>query len=211
MNDFGRIAMCGQVAQYSGAGTLQGPNLMPLVLRRLELRGYLASDHYARIGEFTRQVQEWLAVGRLRQHVSVGKELTQLHEAIKMLASGRNFGRCPRGSVLGPRRGMTGPLRLGTVGASADDSWAARAYLPGRRGETSGVGGSGRTAGATVALSPLGGRRAACRGGRQQGARRLGHWRRRVGRPADRALPGRAAIAQGLINAALAKPGGSRR
>jgi NADPH-dependent curcumin reductase CurA len=92
LNDFARVAMCGQVAQYSGAGVMPGPNLMAVVLRRLELKGFLASDHYPRLSDFTRQVEEWVRAGGVRQAVTVSAGDIALHEAINMMANGRNFG-----------------------------------------------------------------------------------------------------------------------
>ena len=92
MNDFGRIAMCGQVAQYSGAGEQPGPNLMVVVLRRLELKGFLASDHFGRLDAFLEQAGAWAAAGQLVQPVSISAGTQALHEAINMLAQGRNCG-----------------------------------------------------------------------------------------------------------------------
>jgi NADPH-dependent curcumin reductase CurA len=92
MNDFGRVAMCGMIAQYSGQGPLPGPNLMGVVLKRLRIEGFLAHEHYDDLPAFEAQAAALLAEGRLRHHVTVVEGLENLHEAVNSLVQGRNFG-----------------------------------------------------------------------------------------------------------------------
>lgn len=93
MNDFGRVVLCGQVAQYSGEGEAPGPNLMALVLKRLTVRGFLAMDHIARHAEFVQQASRWYREGRLRHHATLTAGLDNIHEAINSLVAGRNIGK----------------------------------------------------------------------------------------------------------------------
>lgn len=93
MNDFGRIAMCGQLAQYSGEGEAAGPNLMCTVLKRLTVRGFLASDHLDRYQEFQQRATDWYRSGQLRHHATVTRGLENIHEAVNSLTSGHNIGK----------------------------------------------------------------------------------------------------------------------
>ncbi len=93
MNDFGRIAMCGQIGQYSGAGAEPGPNLMCVVLKRLTIKGFLVRDHMARHGEFIANASRWYREGRLKHHATVTRGLENFHEAINSLTEGRNVGK----------------------------------------------------------------------------------------------------------------------
>ncbi|WP_229506762.1 MDR family NADP-dependent oxidoreductase [Pseudoduganella rivuli] len=93
LNDFARVALCGQVAQYSGEGEAPGPNLMGLVLKRATVRGFLAMDHMQRHAEFIRDASRWYAEGRLRHHATVTQGLSHIHEAINSLVTGRNIGK----------------------------------------------------------------------------------------------------------------------
>jgi NADPH-dependent curcumin reductase CurA len=93
LNDFGRVALCGQVAQYSGQGEAPGPNLMGLVLKRVTVRGFLAMDHMARHGEFMEKASVWYAEGRIQHHTTLTAGLDNLHEAINSLVEGRNIGK----------------------------------------------------------------------------------------------------------------------
>jgi NADPH-dependent curcumin reductase CurA len=93
LNNFGRVALCGQVAQYSGQGESPGPNLMGLVLKRATVRGFLAMDHMERHAEFIEKASNWYAEGRLKHHATLITGLKNIHEAINSLVAGRNIGK----------------------------------------------------------------------------------------------------------------------
>lgn len=93
MRDFGRIAMCGQVAQYSGQGEPDGPNLMTVVLKRLNLRGFLAADDFSEFPTFIERTSRWYAEGRLKHHSSIVTGLENAYEAVNNLTTGRSRGK----------------------------------------------------------------------------------------------------------------------
>jgi NADPH-dependent curcumin reductase CurA len=93
LNNFARVALCGQVAQYSGQGEAPGPNLMGLVLKRATVRGFLAMDHMERHAEFIEKAGSWYAEGRLKHHATLTVGLENIHEAINSLVAGRNIGK----------------------------------------------------------------------------------------------------------------------
>ena len=93
MNDYGRIAMCGQVGQYSGEGEVAGPNLMNVILRQLSLQGFLAIDHIAAFPDFLKSAQQQYDSGHLKPHCSITQGLENSYEAINALVSGQNIGK----------------------------------------------------------------------------------------------------------------------
>lgn len=93
MNDFGRIAMCGMVGQYSGEGEAPGPNLMRVILKRLTVRGFLANDFIDRHPEFIARATQWYREGKLKHHATVTGGLDNIHEAINSLVNGGNIGK----------------------------------------------------------------------------------------------------------------------
>ncbi len=93
MNDFGRIAMCGMVGQYSGEGEAPGPNLMFMVTKRLTMRGFLANDHWDRFDEFRENATRWYKQGKIQHHATITRGLENIHEAINSLTAGRNIGK----------------------------------------------------------------------------------------------------------------------
>jgi NADPH-dependent curcumin reductase CurA len=92
MNMFGRVVMCGQVAQYDGTGASEGPNLMPVINKRLTMRGYISSDHLDQLPAFERGATALARSGQLQPCATVTKGLEALHEAVNSLSAGRNFG-----------------------------------------------------------------------------------------------------------------------
>ena len=93
MNDFGRVSMCGQIGQYSGAGAEPGPNLMCVVLKRLRVEGFLCRDHQHRYDEFLAQSLDWYFQGKLKHHATVTRGIDRFYEAINSLISGSNVGK----------------------------------------------------------------------------------------------------------------------
>lgn len=92
MNLFGRVVMCGQVAQYDGKGAAEGPNLMPVINKRLTMRGYISSDHLDQLPTFERGAAALVRSGALKPCATITSGLEQLHEAVNSLSAGRNFG-----------------------------------------------------------------------------------------------------------------------
>jgi NADPH-dependent curcumin reductase CurA len=94
MNMFGRIIMCGQVSQYdgNGGGSEGGPNLMNVINRRLNLRGFISSDHMDAFPAFERSALSLVRSGKLISYATVTKGFDQLHDAVNSLTQGRNFG-----------------------------------------------------------------------------------------------------------------------
>jgi NADPH-dependent curcumin reductase CurA len=93
LNDFGRVVLCGLIAEYQDAGQGAGPNWFPILTRRLTVRGFLLRDHADRREKFTRAVSQWYREGRIkyREDITVGLEKTP--EAFIRLLQGRNFGK----------------------------------------------------------------------------------------------------------------------
>lgn len=92
MNVFGRIPLCGQVAQY-GDDAQQGPNWFVITLKRLLVQGFLAPDHMEHFAPFIAQVEAWHAEGRYRNYVTVTQGLENAADAVNSLVTGRNIGK----------------------------------------------------------------------------------------------------------------------
>jgi NADPH-dependent curcumin reductase CurA len=101
LNEYGRVAVCGQIAQYNDAGTYDttasgaaGPSWFPLLTKSLTVRGFLAGNFLEqRYDDFRRDMSRWVKNGDVvsRDHISDGFDSTP-QAFIDMLA-GRNFGK----------------------------------------------------------------------------------------------------------------------
>lgn len=100
LRDFGRMVMCGMIAQYNVApgadavGAPPGPNLGPVVRKRLHIQGFIVSDKgWQRYPQFRAEMLELMRDGKLRWREDVVAGLENAPEAFIGLLKGRNFGK----------------------------------------------------------------------------------------------------------------------
>jgi NADPH-dependent curcumin reductase CurA len=94
MNDFGRMVMCGMIAEYNDKAVQPGPNLMAVVRKRLRIQGFIVSDTgWPRYPEFRRQMLGWIADGRMSWREDVVQGLRNAPQAFIGLLQGENFGK----------------------------------------------------------------------------------------------------------------------
>ncbi|MGH7417373.1 MAG: NADP-dependent oxidoreductase, partial [Candidatus Rokuibacteriota bacterium] len=76
LNQNARIPLCGMISEYNATESTPGPNLRPLLFNRALIKGFIVSDHMARMGDFVKDCGGWLRDGRLkhREDVVVGLE-----------------------------------------------------------------------------------------------------------------------------------------
>ncbi len=94
MNDYGRVVVCGSIANYNDPQTAMGPGLWPLVVyKKLLIQGFLISDYKERFMEGRKQLEHWLDEGKLQYKETITKGFEQLPAAFIGLFSGRNEGK----------------------------------------------------------------------------------------------------------------------
>ncbi|MSO75821.1 MAG: NADP-dependent oxidoreductase [Alphaproteobacteria bacterium] len=94
MNPFGRIALCGMIAQYNAATPMPGPVNLPLAVRkRLTLQGFIVSDHQDKLVQFRSDMSSWIRAGHVQWRESVVDGLERAPEALIRLFTGENFGK----------------------------------------------------------------------------------------------------------------------
>ena len=94
MNDFGRMVMCGMIAEYNDTQIRPGPNLMAVVRKRLRIQGFIVSDSgWPRYPQFRREMLGWMREGRMRWREDVVEGLRRAPEAFIGLLKGENFGK----------------------------------------------------------------------------------------------------------------------
>jgi NADPH-dependent curcumin reductase CurA len=93
LNDFGRMVMCGMVAEYNDVEPRFGPNLMATVRKRLKIQGFIVSDQWRRFGEYRAMAAPLVRNGELKYREDVVEGLDRTPEAFIGLLQGRNFGK----------------------------------------------------------------------------------------------------------------------
>jgi len=94
MADFGRIAMCGAIADYDATTPPPGPRFLTMaVTKRLKIEGFIVTDHGDAAGEFYRTVGPWLAAGEITYRETYTDGIEQAVEAFLGLGTGANIGK----------------------------------------------------------------------------------------------------------------------
>lgn len=94
MNPYGRIPVCGTIADYNTAGLSQGLAILPLVVYKfLRIQGFLIGDFKPRFDEGLSQLQQWIANDQLRYAETIVEGFQNLPAAFIGLFEGRNEGK----------------------------------------------------------------------------------------------------------------------
>jgi NADPH-dependent curcumin reductase CurA len=94
MREFGRIALCGMIANYNDEKLQPGPRgMMAIIGKRLTIRGFIVSDHPKACGEFISKAAGWIAEGKLKYRETVAEGIENAPTAFIDLLNGRNIGK----------------------------------------------------------------------------------------------------------------------
>jgi NADPH-dependent curcumin reductase CurA len=93
LNVFGRMIMCGMVAQYNDREFAPGPNLGFVVGKRIHIEGLIVSDKPHRFAEWRALAAPWVKDGSLKYRETVVDGLENAPEALILLLRGGNFGK----------------------------------------------------------------------------------------------------------------------
>ncbi|CAL1414575.1 unnamed protein product [Linum trigynum] len=93
MNTFGRVAVCGVISQYTGAGRKAAPNLVDVVYERLAIKGFVAADFMAVFPEFISKACEHISSGKMVSMEDISIGLDSIPSAFVDLFSGGNVGK----------------------------------------------------------------------------------------------------------------------
>lgn len=93
MAEFGRVVLCGMVAEYGRINDSRGPSWFPILTKRLTVSGFLLRDHLGRADEFRAAATEWIAQGRLKMRYDVAEGIAEVPAAFSRLLQGKNFGK----------------------------------------------------------------------------------------------------------------------
>jgi len=92
MKDFGRVVICGLIAEYNDEAS-SGPSWASLLTKRLTVRGFLTRDYVHRKQDFETDTSHWYANGQVRLRDDISHGLEQTPSAFINLLTGKNFGK----------------------------------------------------------------------------------------------------------------------
>ncbi len=92
MNLFGRMPLCGMISGYNSDQPMRA-DFSPILMRRINIRGFIVTDFFAKFGEGSRQLAQWVAEGRLRHEETIVDGLEEAPTAVNRLFDGKNIGK----------------------------------------------------------------------------------------------------------------------
>ncbi|MEV5833317.1 NADP-dependent oxidoreductase [Nocardia sp. NPDC052112] len=99
LNTYGRVPVCGLIANYNATGTPQGPDRLPgfygrILTKSLTVRGFIQTEFVREMyKDFLREMSGWIAEGRVRYREDVVEGLEHAPDAFIGMLEGRNFGK----------------------------------------------------------------------------------------------------------------------
>jgi NADPH-dependent curcumin reductase CurA len=95
MNEFGRIALCGGISEYTVDPDKQYglKNLGMATSKQLTLQGFLVGRYYSKFKEAIGIMQQWIRDGRLRHRETIREGFGELPDAFLGLFRGDNTGK----------------------------------------------------------------------------------------------------------------------
>jgi NADPH-dependent curcumin reductase len=98
MNQFGRVPVCGLIAEYNSTGLARAVDRVPLLMgailvKRLTFRGFIVTDFAAQKNDFKRDMIQWLHAGNVKYREDTVDGLENAVAAFQGLLSGKNFGK----------------------------------------------------------------------------------------------------------------------
>lgn len=94
MRPFGRIPLCGAIAQYNDTEPRPGPNNLTMAIGLgLTLRGFIVSHFNHLAGDFRRDMEDWVTSGKITYKETVYNGIDQAADAFIGLFTGANTGK----------------------------------------------------------------------------------------------------------------------
>ncbi len=94
MRPFGRIALCGAIAQYNDTEPRPGPNNLAMAIGLgLRLQGFIVSHYESMRSDFERDMSAWVQDGSIKWRETVHVGIDEAPAAFRGLFTGENIGK----------------------------------------------------------------------------------------------------------------------
>ncbi|XP_057797930.1 2-alkenal reductase (NADP(+)-dependent)-like [Salvia miltiorrhiza] len=93
MSQFGRVAVCGAISEYTGSGKRAALEMLDVVYKRITIQGFLAADFLKCYTDFMKTTTEHLRTGKMHSLCDVSHGVDSVPHAFVGLFSGDNIGK----------------------------------------------------------------------------------------------------------------------
>ncbi|MFT6408494.1 MAG: NADPH-dependent curcumin reductase CurA [Arenicella sp.] len=93
MNAHGRIIVCGMISDYSAAEPSAGPNWIPIIKKRLTIRGFAMPDHFGDVPALVAKLAPYVMAGKIKHRAHIIDGLESSIDGLNLLFTGGNKGK----------------------------------------------------------------------------------------------------------------------
>jgi NADPH-dependent curcumin reductase len=93
LNPFARIPLCGLISQYNATQLHGLNNLVPLLINRVKLQGFIVSDHADRAAAALGELGKWVAEGKIKYRETIANGIENAPGAFIGMLKGANVGK----------------------------------------------------------------------------------------------------------------------
>jgi NADPH-dependent curcumin reductase CurA len=93
MNAHGRIVVCGMIADYTKTTPPPGPNWIPLIKKRINIRGFAMPDHFADMPKLLEKLAPYVMAGKIKHRSHILEGLESAMTGLNLFFTGDNKGK----------------------------------------------------------------------------------------------------------------------
>ncbi|XP_042035263.1 2-alkenal reductase (NADP(+)-dependent)-like [Salvia splendens] len=93
MKQFGRVAVCGVMSEYTGNGKRAALDMLDVVYKRITIQGFLAADYLKCYADFMKTTTDHLRTGKMHSLCDISHGVESVPGAFVGLFSGENIGK----------------------------------------------------------------------------------------------------------------------
>ena len=93
MNAHGRIVVCGMIADYTRAEPSPGPNWIPLIKKRINIRGFAMPDHFDEVPALLEKLTPYVMEGKIKFRTHTLEGLESAIDGLNLFFTGGNRGK----------------------------------------------------------------------------------------------------------------------
>jgi NADPH-dependent curcumin reductase CurA len=88
-----RFAICGMIDTYNGGEPHAFRYMMRVIAARIRIEGFIYTDYLAHMGDFYREMGQWVASGQVRSRETIRNGVEETPRAFLDLFRGANIGK----------------------------------------------------------------------------------------------------------------------
>ena len=93
MNNFGRVVVCGMIADYGKTQASPGPNWIPLIKKRITVQGFAMPDHFGDVPALLAKLTPYVMKGQIKHRAHVLDGLESAITGLNLFFTGGNKGK----------------------------------------------------------------------------------------------------------------------